>query len=212
MSKSVSVPGPGLITRRMCVAAMDMVYGLVIQAMGSGLFNKKHGCLIVFNPAVRWEPKYQGGPSNPLFVADVPYFLYPFGDPRKWETPYTLVAMSKGYGSFVTGCDSRLIPPALFSPGMSTFPGAIIGRCGMPIMFSGVQSHFDETIALIFDAILYGLAMEKLDQLNKAVDPIRRSLPPIDDDLTMAQVADELDFDLELLLLSVTEQLTSADT
>ena len=192
---------PAIVTRRMCVRALNALRPSFRQLMGPDA----RGLLGMLNPALPFEPKLNGGPLNLKFIDEAPFFLYPFGDYTKWDLPYGLVGLSKAYGPFKTGFNSGEIPPALYEPGMSPFKGAIKGpRTGATIFFTGLDEEGDLQVSRQFDQTLGEYADAALEMLGK---PQRRSLVAPEHDLSLQDVADVLGFNLDGLFKPIKDHL-----
>lgn len=201
---------PQLATRQLLLQAWRLTLPLIMAASGpSGPFKRRAGLLVVLDPSIPAEPKYNGGPNNLRFLTDLPYFMASVGEPEDWgDTPYPLVAFSKAYACWETGHDSGEIPRARFKDGMSNYAGGIVGKSGLIIAFSGVQAHFDVTIARAFDAIAYGLMEEQFTQLTQDE---RMSVRTYEDDLTLAALIDELELKASAISMSLALNLDLDD-
>lgn len=86
------------------------------------------------------------------------------GDPAKWEYPYDKIAHGKAVLSARTGLSSRevqLVRPDLLEPGDIMYWGSVVSG-NLVVACSGVQPHFDETIARIIVALYCGLLDEEV--------------------------------------------------
>lgn len=193
---------PQLATRELLLQAWRLTLPLIMAASGpSGPFVRRAGLLLVLDPSIPSEPKYNGGPNNLRFLTDLPYFMASVGEPEDWgDMPYPLVAFSKAYGCWETGHDSAEIPLAKFKDGMSNIAGGIVGKSGLIIAFSGVQAHFDVTIARAFDAIVCGLMEQEFAHLTQED---RMSVRTYEDDLTLADLIDELGLKASMIATSL---------
>lgn len=131
--------------------AVEMVMPLILAAMESRVFKRRHLHIVVLDPAVT--------PNNDLPVL----YENSIGDVSQWEHPYDQIARSKADLTWKWGIPTRelqLRMPHVLQPGDTLFGGSACVD-GIVVGVSGVQPHFDEMIATMVAAACKALSTER---------------------------------------------------
>lgn len=120
----------------------------------AGELKRNGGFLVVGNPTMPWEPKYDHGGSEGLFAQEVVLASRAFGDPIDWEHPFDIIARSKLFISWKTGLSSAALQehPWMYQGGMTIYGGSIVIRpegsnLWLPIAYSGGSQEQDARFA-----------------------------------------------------------------
>ncbi len=161
------------LTPHLCSAAYDIVAPAVLAAAKAGTINKCAGSVVVLNPAIPYEPKYQGaidpqGMASDSFF-DLVLWENPFGDIGRYDIDkYIAIARAKAFVSYLTGLPSHLVQqqfPSLYVPGMTKWGGSAVAGVGpmrLIVAFSGVQWHFDQMISEMVVSAIQAVCHEQM--------------------------------------------------
>lgn len=152
------------LTKDVCERALEVVEPAILAASARGIIKRDHGCLVVLDPKIPYEPKYKT--AGPLFEKDVVIFEHQYegAGSESWEHPYDLIALSKAFISWKTGLPSRQVlmeAPHLYEVDMTKFGGSAVEN-GLVVAFSGVEEYFDQMISEMMLAAIKGVCLHEM--------------------------------------------------
>lgn len=146
---------PAILTKQLADRAIEMVLPSILAMAEAGVTNKAHLKIFVLDGTQPWGSDQ--GSWDAAFVTE-----YTLGNTDDWLWPYDEYAKSKSHLSWRTKLDghmAQMLAPFVYSEGDTRHAGSVY-RNGLVVGVSGVQGHFDYTIADMIAAVIRGMSMD----------------------------------------------------
>lgn len=145
----------GILTPDLVKKAYEMVLPLIEEILDNGTTNRKHLSIVVAAiPAIR--------PSSKPFDKSC-YLVTSLGDKKEWECDYQAIALSKAALSARTSKGTAELGPQYLLYGDTIYYGSVV-LDGIVVACAGVESYYDEMIAMWIAATIKALCKEKIDE------------------------------------------------
>lgn len=142
-----------ILTREIADQAIGLIGPFIMNAMAIGMVKQKDLHIIILDPASLTEPKILTSKS--------------YGDPEKWEYPYSQIALSKANICFKNKCstaDMLVKKPFAYCSGDAPFVGGVY-MDGLIVACSGVEGYFDQMFAEMIASVCKALCTHQIESV-----------------------------------------------
>lgn len=162
------------LTPELCDRAFHIVRPAINGAAALNLTPHLGGHMVVMNPRIPREPKYQewmiDDPDHPF--EKLVLWEKSLGERAHWSGPFDQVARAKAYASWKTGLPTRLInqaAPYLYQFNWTKWPGSAVGLGGFVVAFSGDRDYYDEMYSEMMLAAVKAVCMDSMHNREHGV-------------------------------------------